>query len=99
MSEKYQIKGPEGEVLGVHFQTITNTVLMVGSKSKFKPFLEHIIFDVMKFRKKDVTEEGIRQKHKYRYYLDVSEADFRRKWYLVLDKYGVTKIDSIIKIS
>lgn len=99
MSEKYQITGPDEEVLGVHFQTITKKILMIGSKSKFLPFLQHVIFNVMGFEEKDVFKKEIRQKHKYRYYFKISEPDFRRKWYVVMDKYKIEKIDSIIKIS
>lgn len=99
MSEKYKISGPDDEVLGVHFQTIKQKMLMVGSKSKYLPFLQHVLFDVMGFKETDVCTKGVRQKHKYRYHFKIDEKEFRRKWYLVLDKYRVDKIDSIIKIS
>lgn len=99
MSEKYQIDGPEGEVLGVHFQTITSKILMVGAKSKYRPFLEHVLFDIMGFTKADVHREEVRQKSKYRYYFKIDKHEFKRKWYAVIDKYKITEIDSIIKIS
>lgn len=99
MSEKYQIDGPHGEVIGVHFQTITQKILMVGSKSRYLPFLQHILFDVMEFKETDIHKEESRQKHKYRYYFKIKEKEFRRKWYLVLYRYKTLKIDSIIKIS
>lgn len=99
MSEKYEIEGPDGEVIGVHFQNISQNMLMIGGKSKFLPFIQHICFKTMAFKKHQVYDEYTRQAHKYRYYFKISEKRFRAKWYRVQEKYTTKKLKSIIKIT
>ena len=97
MSEKYQITGPEDEKLGVFF-TPEKEKVTIGGKTRFRPFLDYIVFDYLGLKLKDITKEGVKQKHKYRYTIKVSPKRFRRKLYSLRSKYTFEKINSIIKL-
>jgi hypothetical protein len=98
MSKKYKVTGPEGEELGIHFRE-KNCSIMVGGKLKFKPFLEHICFKVLGLKRIDVTKEGIRQQHKYRYSFSVDVDEVRKAFYTLRERYKVEEIESIVKLT
>lgn len=98
MSKKYQVTGPDGEVIGIHFREKDGT-LMAGGRLKFKPFLDHICFTVLGLCGADVTSEGKRQQHKYRYHFDVDSDYILQKFYSLRERYKVEEIGSIIRIT
>ena len=98
MSKKYKITGPDGEELGLHFRE-KEGYLMVGGRLKFKPFLDHICFRVLGLSGLDVTKEGRRQAHKYRYYFDVHPDFIKTRLYGLREKYSLEEVESIVKLS
>lgn len=99
MSKKYRVDGPEGEIIIFHFQDINREELMVGCSRKYKPFMDHLLFTVMGYLKKNVRASGVRQVYKYRYYIETDTLEFKELWYRITDKYKVTEVQSIIQHS
>ena len=99
MMEKHLIRGPEEERIILQYHKESET-LMAGCLNKFRPFLEHLCFRVLKLKVSSIQkEEKNRQNHKHRYYFTIDPLHFQTQMYSVKEKYSVNKISSIIKDS